>query len=584
MEAEGFADEDAGARDHSVLSDGGDSSSESGDDSDSIYSEEDSSDTDDDASESSDEPSDDDASADDASDDSDSEQAAKAKRKRCKSKVYERLNVELRNSDRVHTEAAKRNMSTSALARIIKAYIMVEGGDTEGERANAERALSTLLRAHTLERADVAALAKPVADAELLQNGAEVRCFGQGLKSCGWTTSVGSACSMLYNTKYYLLGRRDFVFYGESANAMACAQLFAELYPAVLQMTDEYMASRARRPGGSATHGLSARASHLHGLSDGFLQLARVVAEQRKEYVKKNIAEAEFQRAAIAERAAEVAEKRRIQRLAAMQAVNETLAAVADGATDAAGDGAGPSAETAGASAATGGAAAPAEDDEKAESCAICWEPMKKGGAFITNACGHAFHVACQMTAIRARLTTCGLCRAPLALIYSETPANTGGSASSSDEEMSSDDSSDAEDESSSDDDAGGSPAYGAASDDEDDVVLVADYTAEEAAMARRAASEVLDLTDEQVEAHAEAVKAKHTEALTLALADERNADIAKAMQKKVFPASFFKKDGTMKAGCMLKHKRTARDADAYHAGKEASKKLKMCNALELYM
>lgn len=525
-----------------------------------------------------------DASGDDSDgDDSDSDFAPekpKAKGKRA-AKVYERPLVELRSADRVHSEAAKRGVPAGALARAIKAFMLVASGDTEGERANAERALGVLLRTHALERADVATLAKPVADAELLEQGAEVRCFGNGLKATPWTCSLARACKLLFGTDYYTQGGMEFVFYGETAGSMSTAQLFAELYPTVLQLTDEYMAGAyaRRRDAGDAPTPLSARASYRHGLCEGFANLARDVATQRAAYITRVVAETEFRRKAVADRAAELAEKQRIQRLAALQVVNETLASSA--AAPAAADGASGS----GAGASTGaGAGASGAADEAANACAICWEPMTKGVAFITNPCGHAFHVACQATAVAARLTSCGLCRAPLTLtVFPSAPppaAAAGGAAGdgSDDEEEESDD-----DGAEVSDDGSGGAGGGAAgmSDDDDVVVCTGEYTAEEAIAARRAASEVVDLTAEDLQALAQEVHKKHSDALTLALVAKREAAVVKALNEKIFGASCRRKDGTLKAKYMRKSKRVARDADAYGAGKQDAKRLKMGNTLE---
>jgi hypothetical protein len=460
--------------------------------------------------------------------------------------------------------------------------MLTQGGDTEGERANAERALSVLLRTHALERADVAALAKPVADAELLEQGAEVRCFGHGLKVTPWTCSLARACKALFGTAYYLLGGQEYVFYGETGASMSTAQLFAELYPTILQLADEYMegAYARRRAAGGAPNPLSARASYRHGLCEGFANLAQDVAAQRKEYVKRVVAETEYQRKAVADRSAELAEKQRIQRLAALQAVNETLAAVAaaeqPAAEGASGSGAGASAEAATGAGATAGAGAAAE--EAANACAICWEPMTKGVAFITNPCGHAFHVSCQATAVAARLTSCGLCRAPLTLTVFPAAAPAAAAAAleddSDDADVSSDDSGGGAG------DAGGSD--GMSDEDDDDVVVcTGEYTAEEAAAARRAEAEVVDLTAEDLQALAQEVHKKHSDALTLALVAEREAAVVKALHEKIFSASCRRKDGSLKASCYRKSKRVARDADAYGAGKQDAKRLKMGNTLE---
>jgi ankyrin repeat protein len=125
---------------------------------------------------------------------------------------------------------------------------------------------------------------------------------------------------------------------------------------------------------------------------------------------------------AVADRAAELAEKQREQQeeLDAVQAVNELLAAEACAATAAAYSGA---AGAAGSGAA--GAAAAVEDE--APSCAICLNEMTKGVAFITNSCGHAFHVDCQASAVAAGLHSCSLCRAPLTLtVFGAQPAARG--------------------------------------------------------------------------------------------------------------------------------------------------------------
>jgi len=501
--------------------------------------------------------------------------------------VYESPQVELRSADRVHAEAAKRGVSAGVLARAIKAFMLIQGG-AEGERANAERALGVLLRTYALERADVASLAKPMADAELLEQGAEVRCFGHGLKVTSWTAMLARACRVLFGTAYYMQGDQEFVFYGENAAAMSTAQLFAELYPTVLQLTDEYMAGAyaGRRAAGDAPNPMSARTSYRHGLCEGFANLAQDVATQRKEYIKRVVADTEFQRKAVADRIAELEEKRRIQRLAALQAVNETLAAAAAvaeqpaAADDASGSGAG------------AGAGGPSAEEEAANACAICWEPMTKGVAFITNACGHAFHVSCQATAVAARLTNCGLCRAPLTLTVFSAAAPVpaaaaagGGAASDDSDEEEEEEEPDDDHEIESSDGEGAGAAGGAAGMSDDDiddaVVCTGEYTAEEATAARHAAAEVVDLTAEELQTLAQEVHKKHSDALTLALVAEREAAVVKAMDGNIFGASYRRKDGTLKAKYMRKSKRVARDAYAYGAGKQDAKKLKMGNALE---
>ena len=401
-----------------------------------------------------------------------------------------------------------------------------------------------------------------------------MRCFGNGLKVTSWTCSLARACRTLFGTADYLLGD-EFVFFGETAASMSTAQLFAELYPTVLQLTDEYMAGAYthRRAAGDAPNPLSARASYRHGLCEGFANLAKDVAAQRKDYITRVVAETEIQRKAVAERSAELAEKQRIQRMAALQVVNETLAAAAAAADEPDAGGA------------SGSGAAGAGAEEAADACAICWEPMAKGVAFITNPCGHAFHVSCQATAVAARLTSCGLCRAPLTLTVFPAAAPAPAAAASEDESDDAEDSADMED---SDGDSGGSgggagDAGGSDGmpDDDDAVVCTGEYTAEEAAAARRAKAEVVDLTTEDLQALAQAVHKKHSDALTLALVAEREAAVVKALHEKVFSASCRRKDGTLKASCVRKTKRVARDADAYGAGKQDAKKLKMGNTLE---
>jgi hypothetical protein len=541
---------------------------------------------------------------------------------------YTKLIVEPRQTSRVHSEAAKRNMSVSALTRIIKTFIMTEGGDTEGERQNAERALGTLLRAHDLERADVASLATPMAESELLDRGAEMRCIGPNLR-VGWSVTLASACSKLYSTAYYFLGDTNIVFYGEAGSASACAYLFAELHPAIMQLTDEYMARRTN----STVNPLTARASYRHGLCNEFYKLACDVSDQRKKYVERCLAESEVQLAAIAERLAELREKKRIQKLSAMRAVAETLATV-DGTTEsdpAAGQGSGAGTDTATAAAAPA-AAAPApdvadekarDDEDEAKACAICWEPMKLGVAFITNPCGHTFHVECQAKAVSAKLVTCGLCRAPLTLTVFSAPANAvqsdhdpddeyglsdveeldgdGEIVSASDESDDGDSSSDyeisGEDEPSDHDtappaaaagaDAGGNtgPAAGAAAagadDDDDDVVFVACYTAEETADIRRAKSEMIDLTEEELHAQAQEADRKYTEAGTLATVAQRDTQLINAMEKKIFGERYRRKDGTIKKSACFNPKRVVRDLDAYQAGKNDAKRLKTGDALQ---
>jgi hypothetical protein len=508
--------------------------------------------------------------------------------------VYERLLVELRNADRVHAEAAKLGVPASALARAIKTFMLAKGGDTAGERANAERALSVLMRTHALERADVAALAKPVAAAELLQQGAEVRCYGHGLKVSAWTGHLAHACKALFGTGMYVLGC-DFVFYGETAGAMSCAQLFAELHPTVLQLTDAYMVGpyAQRRDAGDAANPLSARASYRHGLCEAFLRLARGVAEQRKEYIARVVTDTAFQRAAVAD----LVEKRRLQRLAAQQAVDDTLAeAAADalaaaataaantggagaggaGGAGAGGGGAGGAGGAGAGGGGAGGAGGVAWGAGAATACSICWNPMELGTSFITNPCGHAFHVTCQSKAVAAHLTRCALCRKPLMLAVFHEGAGAGAGAGD-DNDDDDDDDDDLED--------ADADAYGGGGDDaaasEDEVMVVDEYTAAEVAAEQRAAAEVANLTEDQLAAHAQEVHRQHGDALTLALVADREVAVVKALHNTIFTESDRRKDGALKASCFRKSKRVARDAAAYDAGEQDAKKLKMGNALE---
>lgn len=563
-------------------------------------------------------------SGDSESDDSDfvgSEDDGPRRKPKKAAKEYTKLVVEPRQTSRVHAEAAKRNMSVSALMRIIKTFIMTEGGDTDGERQNAERALSTLMRAHDLERADVASLAAPLAESELLDRGSEMRCTGANLR-LSWVYTLANACSKLYSVAYYLLGgTQHIVFYGEAGSASACAYLFAELHPTILQLTDEYMVRRTN----STVNPLTARASYRHGLCDEFNTLAWAVSDQRKQYVERCLAESEARRIAVAERLAELQEKQRIQKLSAMRVVAETLATVdaAAGpsvttaqAADTAAAADAPAPEVADPAAAASAAHAHEAEEDDAKACAICWEPMKLGVAFITNPCGHTFHVECQAKAVSARLVTCGLCRAPLTLtvfsaspqashdvddddgdedLYYEDGHGVSDSSDSDSSEPDDDSSSDyeADEGDSSDDDAAlpvadagpaapaaiGAAAAGA--DDDDDVEIVACYTAEQAADIRRAKSDMIDLTEEELLAQAQDADRVHTEAKTLALVATRDAELINAMKKKIFNDHQHRKDGTLKRSAFVKAKRVVRDRDAYQAGKSDAKRLKTGDALQ---
>jgi hypothetical protein len=224
---------------------------------------------------------------------------------------------------------------------------------------------------------------------------------------------------------------------------------------------------------------------------------------------------------------------------------------------------------------------------------------MQKGVAFITNPCGHAFHVACQATAVAARLTSCGLCRAPLTLtVFPAAPPPAAGVDDEDDDEDDGEgDDAEVDDDGDIEGGAGGAGGAGGGAggaggagggaggfdddDEDDDVVCVADYTAGEADAARRAAEEVVDLTAEELQAHAREVHKKHGDALTLALVADREAALVKAMHDNVFAASDRRKDGKLKASITRKTKRVARDGAAYGAGKKDAKKMKMGDSLE---
>jgi hypothetical protein len=221
-------------------------------------------------------------------------------------------------------DAKRLNVSPEVLNRMLSIAKIAMNPGTEAEGRNAEHVLSKYLVKHAIDRSCFEELMKPSTQQDLLKEAARFQVRNSFARRPAWVDWLGNSVSVLFQCGSYVQGSQDVIFYGEADMANSAAELFADLFVSVSELSASY---NKRTPGISL--GVS-RESYRRGLVTGFKARCENVIEQRKAYVKKlqeDAAERERAARERAERLAEIAEKARIQR---EKARIELQAAVSD--------------------------------------------------------------------------------------------------------------------------------------------------------------------------------------------------------------------------------------------------------------